>query len=338
MSTASSESTCCSGALRAHHKRSRPMPRRTAAAVSRPTRWPAWCSRGSSRSATAPRWWSCWSSCRRGCSATWTQSSTPPSRRCRRAAPCLCEAAALASRRRGATGLRQARHAHHVCAAVAAGALAGSRAVMGRPVRAGCAAPLPAAATAAVTGAARRRACVQVSVLRYYLVHAIQAGKMVSTCDMHRASPCNYACRWHRVFAIKPLCGHRAPLSSPAPSFSERWCCSGQGVVRDFLAQHGDALLAGPSADEWGAWFALPFLRSPASDPRFQARRRHPALAPQSLSRPPSEAARPCRPSCAASPAIGALSGAEPALAAMAPCALAPPRRTCFTGDRSSSD
>lgn len=44
------------------------------------------------------------------------------------------------------------------------------------------------------------------------------------------------------------------------------------GVVRDFLAQHGDALLAGPSADEWAPWFALPFLRSPSTDPRFQAR------------------------------------------------------------------
>ncbi|KAK9842513.1 hypothetical protein WJX81_003570 [Elliptochloris bilobata] len=43
------------------------------------------------------------------------------------------------------------------------------------------------------------------------------------------------------------------------------------GVVRDFFAQHGDALLAGPSSDEWAPWFALPFLRSPATDPRFQA-------------------------------------------------------------------
>ena len=42
------------------------------------------------------------------------------------------------------------------------------------------------------------------------------------------------------------------------------------GVVRDFLAQHGDALLAGPSADAWAPWFALPFLRSPSTDPRFQ--------------------------------------------------------------------
>ena len=64
----------------------------------------------------------------------------------------------------------------------------------------------------------------QLSVLRYYLVHAPQAGN--------------------------------------------------PGVVRDFLAQHGDALLAGPSSDDWAPWFALPLLREPSSDPRFQVRRR----------------------------------------------------------------
>lgn len=41
-------------------------------------------------------------------------------------------------------------------------------------------------------------------------------------------------------------------------------------VVKQFFSRHGDSLMQGPNGADWGVWFALPFLQSPAGDPRFQ--------------------------------------------------------------------
>ena len=89
-----------------------------------------------------------------------------------------------------------------------------------------------------------------------------------------------YSVSLHRVAAAHACCAVRVQNKRAATQVSVMRCylvhatqAGKPGVVRDFLAQHGDALLAGPSADEWAPWFALPFLRSASTDPRFQARR-----------------------------------------------------------------
>jgi hypothetical protein len=61
-----------------------------------------------------------------------------------------------------------------------------------------------------------------VSLIRYFLVHALKAGKL--------------------------------------------------NDVRSFFAEFGDMLMSGPDAKEWSAWFALPYVNSPANHPSFQVR------------------------------------------------------------------
>ncbi|CAL8462386.1 g1919 [Coccomyxa elongata] len=40
--------------------------------------------------------------------------------------------------------------------------------------------------------------------------------------------------------------------------------------VRSFFADFGDMLMSSPDSKEWSAWFALPYVQSPASHPTFQ--------------------------------------------------------------------
>ncbi|KAK9906425.1 hypothetical protein WJX75_001628 [Coccomyxa subellipsoidea] len=61
---------------------------------------------------------------------------------------------------------------------------------------------------------------LEVSLIRYFLVHALKAGKL--------------------------------------------------NDVRSFFAEFGDMLMSGPDAKEWSAWFALPYVNSPANHPSFQ--------------------------------------------------------------------
>jgi hypothetical protein len=40
--------------------------------------------------------------------------------------------------------------------------------------------------------------------------------------------------------------------------------------IKSFFADCGETLIRGPDAVEWSAWFALPYISSPASHPTFQ--------------------------------------------------------------------
>ena len=40
--------------------------------------------------------------------------------------------------------------------------------------------------------------------------------------------------------------------------------------IKAFFADCGDALMRSPAAEEWSAWFALPYISSPSSHPTFQ--------------------------------------------------------------------
>ena len=64
------------------------------------------------------------------------------------------------------------------------------------------------------------RACMQVSLIKYLLVHAYKAGKL--------------------------------------------------NDIKAFFADCGDALMRSPAAEEWSAWFALPYITSPSGHPTFQ--------------------------------------------------------------------
>ena len=64
------------------------------------------------------------------------------------------------------------------------------------------------------------RACMQVSLIKYLLVHAYKAGKL--------------------------------------------------NDIQAFFADCGDALMRSPAAEEWSAWFALPYISSPSGHPTFQ--------------------------------------------------------------------
>lgn len=41
--------------------------------------------------------------------------------------------------------------------------------------------------------------------------------------------------------------------------------------VHQWLEDYGEEVLAGPDATSWQLWFALPHMKAPATDPRFQA-------------------------------------------------------------------
>ena len=40
--------------------------------------------------------------------------------------------------------------------------------------------------------------------------------------------------------------------------------------VHQFFSSYSEQFTGGPNAQEWAAWFALPFLQKPQRDPRFQ--------------------------------------------------------------------
>ena len=40
--------------------------------------------------------------------------------------------------------------------------------------------------------------------------------------------------------------------------------------IKAFFADCGDALMHSRAAEEWSAWFALPYISSPTSHPTFQ--------------------------------------------------------------------
>ncbi|KAK9818366.1 hypothetical protein WJX72_011380 [[Myrmecia] bisecta] len=40
--------------------------------------------------------------------------------------------------------------------------------------------------------------------------------------------------------------------------------------IKEFFSEYGESLLQGPDAPDWHVWFALPYLKAPARDPRFQ--------------------------------------------------------------------
>jgi len=40
--------------------------------------------------------------------------------------------------------------------------------------------------------------------------------------------------------------------------------------IKSFFADCGDSLMRGPDAEQWSAWFALPYISSPSSHPTFQ--------------------------------------------------------------------
>ena len=61
-----------------------------------------------------------------------------------------------------------------------------------------------------MTCATRRRACVQVSVLRYYLVHATQAGKTVSAYTPRHSMKLRLSLCWGMETAAHPQCAQRA--------------------------------------------------------------------------------------------------------------------------------
>ena len=41
--------------------------------------------------------------------------------------------------------------------------------------------------------------------------------------------------------------------------------------IKSFFADCGDTLMRRPHAEEWSAWFALPYISSPSSHVTFQA-------------------------------------------------------------------
>jgi hypothetical protein len=41
-------------------------------------------------------------------------------------------------------------------------------------------------------------------------------------------------------------------------------------AVKRFYERHGSTLMTGPDSAEWATWFALPYLRMPSADTRFQ--------------------------------------------------------------------
>ena len=47
--------------------------------------------------------------------------------------------------------------------------------------------------------------------------------------------------------------------------------------MKSFFADCGDSLMRGPDAEQWSAWFALPYISAPSSHPTFQV------LSPHSL-------------------------------------------------------
>ena len=41
-------------------------------------------------------------------------------------------------------------------------------------------------------------------------------------------------------------------------------------VVHDFFTQYAELLLSRAESSDWLQWFALPYVKDPAQDPRFQ--------------------------------------------------------------------